>query len=55
MISSVPGSQEGVQLILKEGDEVVVAAILDDDWWEGYVREDSTVLGRFPSCCVQVE
>jgi hypothetical protein len=44
-----------VQLVLGEGDEIVVTAILDDDWWEGYVRENPTVLGRFPSCCVQVE
>jgi hypothetical protein len=49
------GVQEGVQLVLQEGDEIAVTAILDDNWWEGYVRENPTVVGRFPSCCVQVE
>eukprot|EP01046_Picozoa_sp_COSAG06_P012083 COSAG06_NODE_698_length_12975_cov_108.592575_3_plen_42_part_00 len=41
--------------MLAEGDEVMVTAILDDDWWEGYVAEAPSVVGRFPSLCVQLE
>ena len=46
---------EGQQLPLLEGTEVMITAMIDDDWCEGHVIGREDVVGRFPMCCVMIE